>query len=111
MAADAKPTRCQRASGGKHWNTLRGRWLIAKPGDSGMAWQGKWKNQYGSLVEITDDANNEIVGTFQTALKDSGFYGQSIPVLGVHHGDCISFVCGGDTPAGSSVVSYTGLPV
>src|SRR5437763_751575 len=74
-----------------------------------MAWRGKWKNQYGSIVEITDDANNLIAGTFRTALKDSGFYGLTVPAVGVHQGDCISFVCGGVTPAGDSVVSYTGL--
>jgi hypothetical protein len=74
-----------------------------------MAWRGKWRNQYGSIVEITDDAHNRINGTFTTALRDSGFWGQSVPVVGVHQGDCISFVCGGTTPAGDSVVSFTGL--
>jgi hypothetical protein len=74
-----------------------------------MNWKGKWRNQYGSVVEITDDAGNRIAGTFRTALADSGFYGQTVPVVGVHQGDCISFVCGGTTPVGDSVVSYTGL--
>lgn len=72
-------------------------------------WEGKWRNQCGSIVEITDEANNRIGGTFTTALEDSGFHGQTMPVVGVHQGDCISFVCGGVTPAGASVVSYTGL--
>src|SRR3954468_7234929 len=74
-----------------------------------MAWRGTWKNQYGSLVGFTDDAKNRIAGTVRTALEDSGFYGQSVAVVGVYQGDCISFVCGGVTPAGDSVVSYTGL--
>jgi hypothetical protein len=74
-----------------------------------MGWIGTWKNQYGSTVEITDDSDNRIVGVFRTALDDSGFYGQTIPVFGVHQGDCISFAGGGVTPAGDAVVSYTGL--
>src|SRR5437773_8413214 len=74
-----------------------------------MNWKGKWRNQYGSTVDITDDANHRIAGTFKTALPDSGFYGQEIPVVGIHQGDCISFVAGGKTPAGDAAVSYTGL--
>jgi hypothetical protein len=31
-----------------------------------MAWKGKWRNQDGSILEITDDANQKIVGTFRT---------------------------------------------
>ena len=72
-----------------------------------MNWKGKWRNQYGSTVDITDDANHRIAGTFKTALKDSGFYGQEVPVVGIHQGDCISFVAGGKTPAGDAAVSYT----
>ena len=74
-----------------------------------MTWKGKWRNQYGSIVDITDDANRRISGTFKTALRDSGFYGQEIPVVGIHQGDCISFVAGGETAAGDAAVSYTGL--
>jgi hypothetical protein len=44
-----------------------------------MKWIGKWRNQYGSIADITDDADNEIRGTFTTALQDSGFYGQTVP--------------------------------
>lgn len=74
-----------------------------------MSWLGTWRNQYGSVVEITDEADHAIKGVFRTALKDSGFYGQDIAVTGVHRGDCISFVGAGTTPAGDMVVSYTGL--
>jgi hypothetical protein len=74
-----------------------------------MNWKGKWRNQYGSTVDITDDANHRIAGMFKTALRDSGFYGQEVPVVGIHQGDCISFVAGGKTPAGDAAVSYTGL--
>jgi hypothetical protein len=74
-----------------------------------MNWRGMWRNQYGSIVDITDDTDHKISGTFRTALPDSGFYGQEIPVIGVHHGDCIAFVAGGKTAAGNAAVSYTGL--
>jgi hypothetical protein len=74
-----------------------------------MDWKGKWRNQYGSIVSIVEDANHRISGTFKTALKDSGFYGQEIPVVGLHQGDCISFVGAGQTAAGDAAVSYTGL--
>jgi hypothetical protein len=67
------------------------------------------KNQYGSIVEITGETDRQITGSFTTALRDSGFYGQTVAVVGVCQGDCISFVCGGTTPAGDAVVSYTGL--
>ncbi|WP_235977048.1 avidin/streptavidin family protein [Bradyrhizobium archetypum] len=70
-----------------------------------MTWKGKWRNQYGSIVDITDDANRRISGTFKTALRDSGFYGQEIPIVGIHQGDCISFVAGGETAAGDAAVS------
>jgi hypothetical protein len=69
-----------------------------------MNWKGIWKNQYGSIVEITDDADNQIAGSFRTALVDSGFHGKEIPILGVHHGDCISFAGGGKTAAGDAIV-------
>ncbi|WP_424682722.1 hypothetical protein [Frateuria sp. YIM B11624] len=72
-------------------------------------WLGTWRNQYGSVVEITDDAGHAIKGVFRTALKDSGFYGQDVQISGVHRGDCISFAGAGSTPAGDMVVSYTGL--
>jgi hypothetical protein len=74
-----------------------------------MDWKGQWRNQYGSIVTITDDANERISGTFKTALKDSGFYGQEIPVVGIHQGDCIIFAGAGRTAAGDAAVSYTGL--
>ena len=74
-----------------------------------MTWKGQWKNQYGSILEITEDADNKIIGSFRTALKDSGFYGQTIPICGVCYGDCISVSGGGATAAGDAVVCYTGL--
>ncbi len=74
-----------------------------------MTWNGQWRNQYGSILDINDDADHHIAGTFRTALSDSGFYGQEVPVTGVHYGDCIAFVAGGNTKAGDAAVSFTGL--
>jgi len=74
-----------------------------------MSWLGTWRNQYGSLLHITDDRDNRIVGSFKTSLADSGFYGQEIPVVGVHYGDCIGLSGGGKATAGDMVVTYTGL--
>ncbi len=73
-----------------------------------MSWVGKWKNQFGSLLEIISDSNGRIDGTFRTALKDSGFYGQT-DFVGVHRGNCIGFSSVGSGPTGDRVVSYTGL--
>jgi Avidin family len=74
-----------------------------------MSWVGKWRNQFGSIVHITNDANGRIEGSFRTALEDSGFYGQTVPIIGFHQGNCIGFVSVGSSPAGDRVVSYTGL--
>ena len=74
-----------------------------------MSWLGKWKNQFGSIVEITSEANERIEGTFKTALKDSGFYGQTVPIVGACRGNCIGFSSVGSSPSGDRVVSYTGL--
>ena len=72
-------------------------------------WVGKWRNQFGSIVEITSEADGRIEGTFRTALEDSGFYGQTVPILGACHGDCIGFSSASTSPTGDRVVSYTGL--
>jgi hypothetical protein len=74
-----------------------------------MSWIGKWRNQFGSVVEITNDAQHRIEGTFRTALADSGFHGQEVEIFGIHRGDCISFAAAGTGPAGDLLVSYTGL--
>ncbi len=74
-----------------------------------MSWIGKWQNQFGSIVDITGEADGRIEGSFRTALKDSGFYGQTVPIVGFHQGNCIGFVSVGSSSAGDRVVSYTGL--
>jgi hypothetical protein len=74
-----------------------------------MTWIGKWRNQYGSILEITDESGHRIAGKFRTALPDSGFFGQEVEVIGVHYGDCIGLTAGGRAPSGDMVVTYTGL--
>lgn len=74
-----------------------------------MNWIGKWQNQYGSILEILDDKDQKIVGRCATALEDSGFTGQNIPMIGFHQGDCIGISGGGRSPAGDMLVTYTGL--
>lgn len=74
-----------------------------------MSWIGNWRNQFGSMLRITRDADGRIEGLFETALEDSGFYGQAVPVIGFHKGNCIGFVAVGSSAAGDRVVSYTGL--
>jgi hypothetical protein len=73
-----------------------------------MSWIGTWRNQYGSSLRITDDADGRINGFFRTALSDSSFFGQELSVSGVHKGDCISFAFVGGT-RGDAVCSFTGL--
>lgn len=74
-----------------------------------VAWVGNWRNQFGSILRITDDANGRIEGNFETALEDSGFYGQAVPITGFHKGNCIAFVAVGSSATGDRAVSYTGL--
>jgi len=76
---------------------------------SDIAWVGNWRNQFGSILRITDDANGRIEGNFETALDDSGFFGQAVPVTGFHRGNCIAFVAVGSSVTGDRAVSYTGL--
>ena len=74
-----------------------------------MRWIGTWRNQYGSVVEITDDSNGQIKGTFRTALADSSFHGQTVPVHGAAHGDVIGFTAATEGTVGPAAVSYAGL--
>lgn len=74
-----------------------------------MQWVGIWRNQYGSLVEITDESHGQIRGTFRTALADSSFHGKTVPIYGTAHGDVIGFTAAAEGSAGPAAVSYTGL--
>lgn len=73
------------------------------------SWNGTWRNQYGSTVVIEEDSDGVIRGVFRTALKDSSFFGQEIPIHGAAHGDVIGFTAAGNGTAGSAAVSYTGI--
>jgi hypothetical protein len=41
------------------------------------------------MLSIDSAAEGVVTGTFKTALEDSGFFGQSITVLGAYDGPCI----------------------
>ena len=72
-----------------------------------MTWIGSWRNQYGSVLEITDESNGRIEGRFRSAV-DPRIKGQSVAVVGVHQGDLISFVING-APHAKFIVAWTGL--
>ncbi len=74
-----------------------------------MQWVGRWRNQYGSVVEITDQSDGQIKGTFRTALSDSSFHGQTVAIHGAAHGDVIGFTAAAEGPVGPAAVSYTGI--
>jgi hypothetical protein len=74
-----------------------------------QTWVGEWRNQYGSTLIITDDADHHINGTFRTALSDSAFAGNAAEITGIHHGDCIHFAFSRSGPGGDSIASFTGL--
>ncbi|MEZ2224456.1 avidin/streptavidin family protein [Rhizobium sp. RCC_161_2] len=72
-------------------------------------WIGIWRNQYGSTVVIDDDAEGVVRGVFRTALEDSSFFGQELPIHGAAHGDVIGFTAAGKGKTGPAAVSYTGI--
>ena len=74
-----------------------------------MSWTGIWRNQYGSTVEITDEQDGLIRGTFKTALQDSAFFGSELPVAGVWFDDCINFAFGMAGEDSTSICSFTGM--
>ena len=74
-----------------------------------MDWRGKWRNQYGSTLQISSQDDNRIFGQFETALRDSAFFGSKYDVFGVHCGDCVSFTFAGRTAKGDTICTFTGL--
>src|SRR4051794_37658032 len=74
-----------------------------------MKWVGMWHNQYGSTLNITDDQNGQVKGSFRTALQDSGFFGRECGILGVQVGDCVSFSFADSTPKGDMICAFTGM--
>ncbi|MGF6229198.1 hypothetical protein QFZ27_003153 [Inquilinus ginsengisoli] len=73
------------------------------------SWNGTWRNQYGSIVVIENDSDGIIRGVFRTALEDSSFFGQEVPIHGAAHGDVIGFTAAANGTTGPAAVSYTGL--
>ncbi|MEC3956989.1 avidin/streptavidin family protein [Nocardia sp. CDC153] len=75
---------------------------------SSIDWKGLWRNEYGSRLTIADDTGGKLAGTFETALGDSAFAGNEVPIIGLHTGPCaqFSFVAPGSIP---SICSFTGL--
>jgi len=74
-----------------------------------MSWLGRWRNQYGSILEITSESEGRIEGSFRTALTDSSFYGMTVPVWGAAHGDVIGVSAAAEGSSGPAAVSYTGI--
>jgi len=72
-----------------------------------MTWIGSWRNQYGSVLEITDESNGRIEGHFRSAV-DPRIKGQSVAVVGNHQDDIISLVLNG-APYAKFIVAWTGL--
>src|SRR5689334_16648093 len=74
-----------------------------------MQWVGTWRNQYGSVLEITNQSNGQINGTFRTLLEDSRFFGQTVPVYGAACGDVIGFAAAAEGQVGPAAVTYAGI--
>ena len=36
-----------------------------------MIWTGKWKNQYGSILDIIKQENGRLEGTFESAVDET----------------------------------------
>lgn len=70
-----------------------------------MNWVGKWKNQHGSVLEITSDARGQIAGTYHTKV---GKGGPNAVVRGIYNGDMIAFMVSW-TPDSESITAWTGL--
>jgi hypothetical protein len=77
-------------------------------GSSRIDWTGRWYNEYGSCLTITDDGDKRLHGSFRTALGDSAFAETEPEIDGLHSGPCahFAFVSSGDM---HSICSFTGL--
>ena len=74
-----------------------------------MTWLGQWRNQYGSILEITNESGQRLSGKFRSALKDSSFYEEEADVVGIYRGDCVSFATATTGANGDSIAAFTGL--
>ncbi len=69
-----------------------------------MGWVGSWQNQYGSVLDISSEADGRIEGSFLSAV-DGGIKGQKTRIVGVHRSDLITFTLA----EGPIVCAWTGL--
>jgi hypothetical protein len=74
-----------------------------------MIWIGKWKNQFGSILEITDESGHKVAGRFRRSMKDRGISAEEISVSGVRFGNCLGLSGGKAAGTGEMVVNYTGM--
>ena len=74
-----------------------------------MTWLGQWRNQYGSILEITNEQGQRLSGKFRSALKDSSFYDGEADVVGLYRGDCVSFAASTSGDNGDTITAFTGL--
>lgn len=69
-----------------------------------MNWIGKWRNQYGSILDITKQENGNLEGTFESAV-DETTKGKKLLFVGVYKDLLIGITCTG----GNHVVTYAGM--
>lgn len=69
-----------------------------------MNWIGKWINQHGSVLDITNQDENKLEGIFKSAV-DETTKGQKLWVTGVCQDNLIAVCCCG----GDHVVTYAGM--
>src|ERR1700750_923033 len=70
-----------------------------------MNWVGKWKNQYGSILDITIQEDNKLEGTLEPGEHElSG--GQKLSLVGVWENNHIAVTC---RQEGKHVITYAGM--
>lgn len=82
----------------------RGHTASAEGAGEAVTWTGSWKNQYGSVLEITSHEDGTIAGWFTSAV-DGGIKGERTRVTGFHLGDLVAFCLAG----GPIVAAWTGV--
>lgn len=73
-----------------------------------MDFQGRWQNQYGSVLLLRQEADGVLSGEFETALEDSLFFGATVQITGVRAGSAIGFSFGLERDGAAAVCSFTG---
>lgn len=73
-----------------------------------MDLRGRWRNQYGSRLLLQQEGDGAVAGTFETALEDSIFFGETLRLSGVQAGNALAFSFGFERDGVSAVCSFTG---